>query len=71
VIRAAVQRFATVVFPDLRGLLLKIAGLVDVLDDALRPVASKVVGSIHNMFYRPVFCILVGLVQRSSSTVQR
>jgi DNA-binding transcriptional ArsR family regulator len=30
-------------FPDLRGLLLKTAGLVDVLTDALKPVASKVV----------------------------
>ena len=30
------------VFPDLRGLLLKTAGLVDVLADALRPLASKV-----------------------------
>lgn len=29
-------------FPDLRGLLLKTAGLVDVLADALKPVASKV-----------------------------
>lgn len=31
------------VFPDLRGLLLKTAGLVDVLVQALKPVASKVV----------------------------
>ncbi len=30
------------VFPDLRGLLLKTAGLVDVLAQALKPVASKV-----------------------------
>ena len=30
------------VFPDLRGLLLKTAGLVDVLADALRPVSSKI-----------------------------
>jgi DNA-binding transcriptional ArsR family regulator len=30
------------VFPDLRGLLLKTAGLVDVLAQALRPVATKV-----------------------------
>ena len=30
------------VFPDLRGLLLKTAGLVDVLVQALKPVASKV-----------------------------
>src|SRR5215469_25411 len=30
------------VFPDLRGLLLKTAGLVDVLAHALKPVASKV-----------------------------
>jgi DNA-binding transcriptional ArsR family regulator len=30
------------VFPDLRGLLLKTAGLVDVLRDALRPVARKI-----------------------------
>jgi len=29
------------VFPDLRGLLLKTAGLVDVLGDALKPVAPK------------------------------
>jgi predicted nucleotidyltransferase len=28
-------------FPDLRGLLLKTAGLIDVLADALRPVAPK------------------------------
>lgn len=32
-------------FPDLRGLLLKTAGLVDVLADALKPVASKVVAA--------------------------
>lgn len=31
------------VFPDLRGLLLKTAGLVDVLSHALKPVAPKVV----------------------------
>jgi hypothetical protein len=30
------------VFPDLRGLLLKTAGLVDVLTQALRPVATKI-----------------------------
>jgi predicted nucleotidyltransferase len=30
------------VFPDLRGLLLKTAGLVDVLAQALKPVAAKV-----------------------------
>jgi predicted nucleotidyltransferase/DNA-binding transcriptional ArsR family regulator len=30
------------VFPDLRGLLLKTAGLVDVLAQALKPVATKV-----------------------------
>jgi predicted nucleotidyltransferase len=30
------------VFPDLRGLLLKTAGLVDVLAQALKPVSSKV-----------------------------
>jgi predicted nucleotidyltransferase len=30
------------VFPDLRGLLLKTAGLVDVLAEALKPVAAKV-----------------------------
>ena len=30
------------VFPDLRGLMLKTAGLVDVLAQALKPVASKV-----------------------------
>jgi DNA-binding transcriptional ArsR family regulator len=30
------------VFPDLRGLLLKTAGLVDVLAQSLKPVASKV-----------------------------
>jgi DNA-binding transcriptional ArsR family regulator len=30
-------------FPDLRGLLLKTAGLVDVLADALKPLASKLV----------------------------
>jgi predicted nucleotidyltransferase len=30
------------IFPDLRGLLLKTAGLVDVLAQALRPVATKV-----------------------------
>jgi hypothetical protein len=29
-------------FSDLRGLLLKTAGLIDVLADALKPVASKV-----------------------------
>jgi DNA-binding transcriptional ArsR family regulator/predicted nucleotidyltransferase len=29
------------IFPDLRGLLLKTAGLVDVLADVLKPVASK------------------------------
>lgn len=29
-------------FPDLRGLLLKTAGLIDVLADALKPLASKV-----------------------------
>ncbi len=29
-------------FPDLRGLLLKTAGLLDVLRDALRPVAPKI-----------------------------
>ncbi len=28
-------------FPELRGLLLKTAGLIDVLADALKPVASK------------------------------
>jgi predicted nucleotidyltransferase len=28
-------------FPDLRGLLLKTAGLIDVLAEALKPVASK------------------------------
>lgn len=32
-------------FPDLRGLLLKTAGLIDVLADALKPVASKVVAA--------------------------
>jgi predicted nucleotidyltransferase len=31
------------VFPDLRGLLLKTAGLVDVLAQALKPIAAKVV----------------------------
>jgi len=30
------------VFPDLRGLLLKTAGLVDVLAEALKPIAAKV-----------------------------
>jgi len=30
------------VFPDLRGLLLKTAGFIDVLADALKPVAAKV-----------------------------
>jgi DNA-binding transcriptional ArsR family regulator len=30
------------IFPDLRGLLLKTAGLVDVLAQALRPVATKI-----------------------------
>jgi DNA-binding transcriptional ArsR family regulator len=30
------------VFPDLRGLLLKTAGLADVLSDTLRPLAAKV-----------------------------
>src|ERR1700733_10128973 len=30
------------VFPDLRGLLLKTAGLVDVLADVLKPLANKV-----------------------------
>ena len=30
------------VFPDLRGLLLKTAGLVDVLADALQPLAAKI-----------------------------
>jgi DNA-binding transcriptional ArsR family regulator len=30
------------VFPDLRGLLLKMAGLVDVLALALKPIAAKV-----------------------------
>jgi DNA-binding transcriptional ArsR family regulator len=30
------------VFPDLRGLLLKTAGLVDVLADALKPMAARV-----------------------------
>jgi DNA-binding transcriptional ArsR family regulator len=30
------------VFPDLRGLLLKTAGLTDVLADALRPLAAKI-----------------------------
>jgi predicted nucleotidyltransferase len=29
------------IFPDLRGLLLKTAGLIDVLADALKPVAAK------------------------------
>src|SRR5208283_2252363 len=29
------------VFPDLRGLLLKTAGLVDVLADALKPLAAR------------------------------
>src|SRR5471030_1422977 len=29
------------VFPDLRGLLLKTAGLVDVLADTLKPIAAK------------------------------
>ncbi|MFZ0338903.1 MAG: helix-turn-helix domain-containing protein [Terracidiphilus sp.] len=33
------------VFPDLRGLLLKTAGLVDVLAQALKPVAAKVVAA--------------------------
>lgn len=33
---------ASPVFPDLRGLLLKTAGLVDVLAQALKPVAAKV-----------------------------
>jgi DNA-binding transcriptional ArsR family regulator len=32
-------------FPDLRGLLLKTAGLLDVLADALKPVASQVVAA--------------------------
>jgi len=32
---------ASPIFPDLRGLLLKTAGLVDVLADALKPLASK------------------------------
>jgi DNA-binding transcriptional ArsR family regulator len=32
-------------FPDLRGLLLKTAGLIDVLADALKPVASQVVAA--------------------------
>ncbi len=32
-------------FPDLRGLLLKTVGLIDVLADALKPVASKVVAA--------------------------
>jgi DNA-binding transcriptional ArsR family regulator len=40
-------------FPDLRGLLLKTAGLVDVLRDALKPVATRITlafvyGSIAN-----------------------
>jgi uncharacterized protein len=36
------------VFPDLRGLLLKTAGLVDVLVQALKPVAAKVaVAFVH------------------------
>jgi predicted nucleotidyltransferase len=30
------------IFPDLYGLLLKTAGLVDVLSDALRPLAAKI-----------------------------
>lgn len=29
-------------FPELRGLLLKTAGLVDVLRDALKPLAAKI-----------------------------
>jgi len=32
-------------FSDLRGLLLKTAGLVDVLADALKPVASKILAA--------------------------
>lgn len=32
-------------FPDLRGLLLKTAGLLDALADALKPVASQVVAA--------------------------
>jgi predicted nucleotidyltransferase len=30
------------IFPDLRGLLLKTAGLVDVLRDALKPLAARI-----------------------------